>query len=53
MQASKPTPVLLSRVIGLEFSEFQEPLYDRSKEKVICASAVGSKISAQKKITMT
>ena len=33
MQASKPTPVLLSRVIVLEFSEFQEPLYDRSKEK--------------------
>ena len=33
MHASKPTPVLLSRVIVLEFSEFQEPLYDRSKEK--------------------
>ena len=33
MHASKPTPILLSRVIGLEFSGFQEPLYDRSKEK--------------------
>ena len=50
MHASKPTPVLLSRVIGLEFSGFQEPLYDRSKEKVLCASAVGSKISAQKNL---
>ena len=50
MHASKPTPILLSRVIVLEFSEFQEPLYDRSKEKVPCASAVGSKISAQKNL---
>ena len=50
MHASKPTPVLLSRVIVLEFSGFQEQLYDRSKEMVLCASAVGSKISAQKKI---
>ena len=33
MHASKPTPVIFSRVIVLEFSEFQEPLYDRSKEK--------------------
>ena len=33
MHASKPTPVLLSRVIVLEFSGFQEPLYDRSKGK--------------------
>ena len=50
MHASKPTPVLLSRVIGLEFSGFQEQLYDRSKEKVLCASAVGSKINAQKNL---
>ena len=50
MHASKPTPVLLSRVIGLEFSGFQEPLYDRSKEKVACVSAVGSIISAQKNL---
>jgi len=50
MHASKPTPVLLSRVIVLEFSEFQKPLYDRSKEKVPCASAVGSIISAQKNL---
>src|SRR6185437_4905987 len=28
----KSTPVLLSRVIVLEFSVFQEPLYNRSKE---------------------
>ena len=34
MHASKPTPVLLSRVIVLEFSEFQEPLYDRSKKRL-------------------
>ena len=28
MHASKPTSVLLSRVIVLEFLGFQEPLYD-------------------------
>ena len=50
MHASKPTPVLLSRVIVLEFLGFQEPLYDRSKEKVACVSAVGSIISAQKNL---
>ena len=33
MHASKSMPVLLSRVIVLEFLRFQEPLYDRSKEK--------------------
>jgi len=33
MHASKPTPVLLSWVIVLEFSGFQKPLYDRSKRK--------------------
>ena len=50
MHASKPTPVLLSRVIVLEFLGFQEPLYDRSKEKVPCASVVGCIISAQKNL---
>jgi len=43
----------LSRVTILEFSVFQEPLYDRSKEseKVVpYASAVGSKINAQKNL---
>ena len=39
MHASEPTPVLLSWVIVLEFSGFQEPLYDRSKGKgSICFS---------------
>jgi len=50
MHASEPTPVLLSWVIVLEFLGFQEPLYDRSKEKVSCASAVVSIISAQKNL---
>ena len=40
----------LSRVTVLEFLGFQEPLYDRSKEKVPCASAIGSIISAQKNL---
>jgi len=43
-------PVLLSRVIVLEFLGFQEPLYDQSKEKVPCPSAVGSIISVQKNL---
>ena len=33
MHASKPTPILLSWVIILEFLAFQEPFYDLSKEK--------------------
>jgi len=50
MHVSKPTHILLSRVIVLKFLGFPEPLYDRSKEKVPYASAVGSKICAQKNL---
>ena len=49
MHASKPTPVLLSRVIVLEFDSRNHYMIDQ-KEKVPCASAVGSKISAQKNL---
>ena len=53
MHASKPTPVLLSRVIVLEFSGFQEPLYDRSKEKGSMCFSCWKQNLCSKEFTLT